>query len=195
MSKSSRSKETDAAAQQVNELSARMIELTRKNSLAWLHAYEKVFGNMLQLQQRAIASSQIEWINALAATNANLMREMSAAYFKTVSDGLTRIQLLSLLARWAPGVTLANWRTAPYLRWNSGPAATPSPRVRSRNNIVISEEFSSLPSPHCWICGSNQNQLPRPRTQSRACWSPPERSPVASASTSLWTPRTRPTCC
>jgi hypothetical protein len=40
------------------------------------------------LQQRAIASSQIEWINALATTNANVMREMAAAYFKTVREGL-----------------------------------------------------------------------------------------------------------
>jgi hypothetical protein len=84
----SMSKEADAAAQRVTELSDRMTELTKKNGLAWLGAYEKVLGNMLQLQQRAIISSQIEWINALATTNANFMREMSAAYFKTVREGL-----------------------------------------------------------------------------------------------------------
>jgi hypothetical protein len=88
MSTPGMSKEADAAAQQVKVLSDRMTELTKKNGLAWLGAYEKVFSNMLQLQQRAIASSQIEWINALASTNANVMREMSAAYFKTVRDGL-----------------------------------------------------------------------------------------------------------
>lgn len=88
MSTAGMSKEADTATQQVKELSDRMIELTRKNGLAWLGAYEKVFSNMLQLQQRAIASSQIEWINALATTNSNFMREMSAAYFKTVREGL-----------------------------------------------------------------------------------------------------------
>ena len=88
MSTPGMSKEADAAAQRVTELSDRMTELTKKNGLAWLGAYEKVLGNMLQLQQRAIASSQIEWINALATTNANVIREMSAAYFKTVRDGL-----------------------------------------------------------------------------------------------------------
>jgi hypothetical protein len=88
MSTPSMPKEADAAAQRVRELSDRMIEVTKKNGLAWLEAYEKVLSNMLQLQQRAIASSQIEWINALATTNANFMREMSAAYFKTAREGL-----------------------------------------------------------------------------------------------------------
>jgi hypothetical protein len=88
MSTPSMTKEADAAAQQVKEFSDRMIELTKKNSQAWLVAYEKVFSNMLQLQARAVTSSQIEWINALATTNANFTREMSAAYFKTVREGL-----------------------------------------------------------------------------------------------------------
>jgi len=88
MSTPSMPKEADAAAQRVKELSDRMIELTKKNGLAWLEAYEKVLSNMLQLQERAIASSQTEWINALATTNANFMREMSAAYFKTAREGL-----------------------------------------------------------------------------------------------------------
>ena len=88
MSTPSMPKEADAAAQRVKELSDRMTKLTKKNGLAWLGAYEKVFSNMLQLQARAIASSQAEWINALATTNANFMREMSAAYFRTVREGL-----------------------------------------------------------------------------------------------------------
>lgn len=81
-------KEADAAAQRVKELSDRVVELSKKNGLAWLDAYEKVLSNMLQLQQRAIASSQIEWINAFATINANFVREMSAAYFRTVREGL-----------------------------------------------------------------------------------------------------------
>jgi hypothetical protein len=41
---------------------------------------------MLQLQERAAAATQIEWINALATTNADFMREMSTVYFQTVRD-------------------------------------------------------------------------------------------------------------
>jgi uncharacterized phosphosugar-binding protein len=63
-----------------------MIELTRKNGLAWIEAYERVLKEMLQLQERAAAATQIEWINALATTNADFMREMSTVYFQTVRD-------------------------------------------------------------------------------------------------------------
>ena len=63
-----------------------MIELTRKNGLAWIEAYERVLKEMLQLQERAAAATQIEWINALATTNADFVREMSTVYFQTVRD-------------------------------------------------------------------------------------------------------------
>ena len=81
-------KEADEAAQRVRELSDRIIELTKKNGLTWLEAYEKVLSDILRLQERAAAASQIEWINAVATTNADFMREMSAAYFNTVREGL-----------------------------------------------------------------------------------------------------------
>jgi hypothetical protein len=64
-----------------------MIELTRKSGISWLEAYEKILNKML-LQERAAAATQIEWINTLAATNADFMREMSAAYFQTVREPL-----------------------------------------------------------------------------------------------------------
>jgi len=78
--------DTDEAVKRVKELSDRMIELTRKNGLAWIEAYERVLKEMLQLQERAAAATQIEWINALATTNADFMREMSTVYFQTVRD-------------------------------------------------------------------------------------------------------------
>ena len=80
--------DTDAAVKRVKELSDRLIELTKKNGVGWLEAYEKSLTRMLELQQRAAAATQIEWINTLAATNADFMREMSAVYFQTVRDQL-----------------------------------------------------------------------------------------------------------
>ena len=88
MSTPSMPQDADEAAKRVKELSDRMIELTKKNGLSWLEAYEKVLNGMLQLEERAAAATQIEWINALATTNADFMREMSAAYFKTARDQL-----------------------------------------------------------------------------------------------------------
>jgi hypothetical protein len=78
--------DADEAVKRVKELSDRIIELTRKNGLAWIEAYERVLKEMLQLQERAAAATQIEWINALATTNADFMREMSTVYFQTVRD-------------------------------------------------------------------------------------------------------------
>jgi hypothetical protein len=80
--------DTDETVRRVRELSDRMIELTRKNGIAWLEAYEKALDRMLRLQERAAASTQIEWINALTAANADFMREMSTVYFRTVREQL-----------------------------------------------------------------------------------------------------------
>jgi hypothetical protein len=88
MSTPSLPQDTDEAVKRVKELSDRLIELTKKNGVGWLEAYEKTLTRMLELQTRAAAATQIEWINTLAATNADFMREMSAVYFQTVRDQL-----------------------------------------------------------------------------------------------------------
>jgi hypothetical protein len=88
MSTPSLPQDADEAVKRVKELSDRLIELTKKNGIGWLEAYEKSLTRMLQLQERAAAATQIEWINTLAATNADFMREMSAVYFQTVRDQL-----------------------------------------------------------------------------------------------------------
>jgi hypothetical protein len=80
--------DADEAVKRVKELSDRLLELTKKNGIGWLEAYEKSLTRMLQLQERAAAATQIEWINTLAATQADFMREMSAVYFQTVRDQL-----------------------------------------------------------------------------------------------------------
>jgi len=88
MSTPSMPQDADEAVQRVKELSDRLIEQTKKNGISWLEAYEKTLNGMLQLQERASAATQIEWINTLATTNANFMREMSAVYFQTTREQL-----------------------------------------------------------------------------------------------------------
>jgi hypothetical protein len=88
MSTPSMPQDADEAVKRVKELSDRLIDLTKKNGIGWLEAYEKSLTRMLELQERAAAATQIEWINTLAATNADFMREMSAVYFQTVHDQL-----------------------------------------------------------------------------------------------------------
>jgi hypothetical protein len=80
--------DADEAVQRVKELSDRLIELTRKNGVSWLTAYEKTLNRMLKLQEQAVVATQTEWINTLAAVNADFMREMSAVYFQTAREHL-----------------------------------------------------------------------------------------------------------
>ncbi len=86
MSTPSMPQDVDEAVRRVKELSDRLIELTKKNGISWLEAYEKSLITMLQLQERAAAATQIEWINTLATANADFMRDMSAAYFQTARE-------------------------------------------------------------------------------------------------------------
>ncbi len=88
MSTPSMPQDADEAARRVKELSDRLIELKKKNGISWLEAYEKTHNRMLELQARAAAATQIEWINTLAETNADFMREMSAVYFQTAREQL-----------------------------------------------------------------------------------------------------------
>ena len=76
------------AIKRVKELSDRMIELTQKNGIAWLEAYEKVLNQMIRVQEQAAASTQVEWINALTTAQADFMREMSSVYFRTMREQL-----------------------------------------------------------------------------------------------------------
>jgi len=88
MSIPSMPQDADEVTRRVKELSDRLIELTKKNGISWLEAYENILNRMIQVQQQAAAATQIEWINTLAATNADFMREMSAVYFQTAREHL-----------------------------------------------------------------------------------------------------------
>ena len=88
MSTSSFPQDPNDAMKRVKELSDRLIEQTQQNGNAWLEAYEKILNRMIGLQERAAAATQIEWINALTAANADFMREMTSVYFRTVREQL-----------------------------------------------------------------------------------------------------------
>jgi hypothetical protein len=78
----------EAATQRVRDLSERLIELSKKNGLSWLQAYEHVLDSMLNLEQQAARGTQVEWVNTLATTHADFVREMSQVYLNTVREQL-----------------------------------------------------------------------------------------------------------
>ena len=80
--------EMEQAVQRIQDLSQQAIEASKANGRTWLDAYEKMLDSFLKLQQQAAQGTQVEWVNTLANTNADFVREMSQVYLTAVRDQL-----------------------------------------------------------------------------------------------------------
>jgi hypothetical protein len=78
----------EQTAQRIKELSDQAIDISKQNGRTWLDAYEKMVDSFLKLQQQAASGSQVEWVNTLANTNADFVREMSQVYLTAVREQL-----------------------------------------------------------------------------------------------------------
>jgi len=90
MTRSGFTPDVDEAAKRVRELSERMIELSKKNGLTWLEAYERVLESMLKLEEKAASGVSSEWVSALATTHADFVREMSQVFLGAMKEQLKR---------------------------------------------------------------------------------------------------------
>jgi len=82
------SPDVEQTVQRLKDLSDQAIEAGKQNGRTWLDAYEQMLNSYLKLQQQAAQGSQVEWVNTLANTNAEFVREMSQAYLSAVRDQL-----------------------------------------------------------------------------------------------------------
>jgi hypothetical protein len=80
--------DVEQTVQRLKDLSNQAIEAGKQNGRTWLDAYEQLLNSYLKLQQQAAEGSQVEWVNTLANTNADFVREMSQAYLSAVRDQL-----------------------------------------------------------------------------------------------------------
>jgi len=78
----------EQTVQRLKELSDQAIEAGKQNGRTWLDAYEQLVNSYLKLQQQAAQGTQVEWVNTLANTNAEFVREMSQAYLTAIRDQL-----------------------------------------------------------------------------------------------------------
>jgi hypothetical protein len=78
----------EQTVQRLKELSDQAIEAGKQNGRTWLDAYEQLLNSYLKLQKQAAQGSQVEWVNTLANTNAEFVREVSQAYLGAVRDQL-----------------------------------------------------------------------------------------------------------
>ncbi len=76
--------------ERIKELSGRALEVSRRNGLAWLDAYEKMLDSFLKLQQQAAGSTQLDWVNTLVQSNADMVRQLSQAYLGAAREQLTK---------------------------------------------------------------------------------------------------------
>ncbi len=72
----------------IREMNERMIESSKTSSLAALDAYEKALEHMLEFSQKVAGASQLDWVSALAATQAQFVQDISGAYVKAARDTL-----------------------------------------------------------------------------------------------------------
>jgi hypothetical protein len=80
--------DAEQTVQRLKQLSDQAIEASRQNGRMWLDAYEKLLENFLKMQQQAASGTQVEWVDTLANTNAEFVREMSQLYLNAVRQQL-----------------------------------------------------------------------------------------------------------
>jgi len=80
--------DVEQTVQRLKELSDQAIEAGKQNGRTWLDAYEQMLNSYLKLQKQAAEGTQVEWVNTLANTNAEFVREMSQAYLTAVREQL-----------------------------------------------------------------------------------------------------------
>ena len=64
----------------IEEMNRRMIESSKSAGRVALNAYEKALQSMLDFQEKVTGASQLDWVSALAATHAQFISDVSAAY-------------------------------------------------------------------------------------------------------------------
>jgi hypothetical protein len=80
--------DVEQTVERLKQLSDQAIEASKQNGRVWLDAYEKLLDNFLKMQEQAASGTQVEWVNTLANTNAEFVREMSQVYLNAVRQQL-----------------------------------------------------------------------------------------------------------
>ena len=78
----------EEAVKRIQDLSNQAIEASKQSGQTWLDAYEQMIDGFLKLQQQAAQGSQAEWVNTVANTNADFVRQMSQLFLTTAREQL-----------------------------------------------------------------------------------------------------------
>jgi len=70
----------DAAYEQVKDFNEQWLAVARKAGNLYLDSYEKLVDRTLDIELRAAALTQQEWLKSLIETQAELTRELTSSY-------------------------------------------------------------------------------------------------------------------
>lgn len=80
--------DVDETVRRIKELSDKALDASKQNGVAWLDAYEKMLDSFLKLQSQAAQGTNVEWVSAIANTQADFVRDISRAYLGAVREQL-----------------------------------------------------------------------------------------------------------
>ena len=80
--------DVEQSVKRIQDLSNQAIEASKQSGQTWLDAYEKMIDSFLKMQQQAAQGSQADWINTVADTNADFVRQLSQLYLTAARDQL-----------------------------------------------------------------------------------------------------------
>ena len=79
----------EETAARIRGLNERLIASSRAAGNTTLEAYEKALESLIGLEEKVAGVSQLEWVSAIAATHAKVVRDVSAAYTKAAHELLS----------------------------------------------------------------------------------------------------------
>lgn len=75
--------------QQMRDLNERLVESSRSAALTALDAFEKALQGVGDLEQKAAAATQLDWVTAAATGHRKFVSDVTAPYTTAVRDLLT----------------------------------------------------------------------------------------------------------
>lgn len=76
----------EATTQQIRDMNERLIESSKSAALVALDTYEKAVESFTDFEQKAASATQLDWVNALAATHSKFITDLSSSYTKATRD-------------------------------------------------------------------------------------------------------------
>ena len=76
----------EAATERIRELNEKVLEAAKQTGTMSLDAYEQTVNSLLDFSQKAADSTKVDWISALAKSQASIITEVTNTYTKAARD-------------------------------------------------------------------------------------------------------------